>query len=283
MKSKGNKDAVYEPGHIRPQDQAALTIMQGILDDPNLSELKWLDLACGKGQMIAQLDKNLTEGTQAKISYFGYDRENSYLKVARRKTDSLNLKNAFFEVGEIRNFANSYPEDAGFDFISLTNTVHEISPHNLASILYEAVLRLSDKGSLFIYDMESLPTSELGAVPWRRHEVAEIVKALLDGLGVQGYEPAIAGWTHRTCSGWSLQLIRRHLNISRETVKKNKAQAILNTRKKIEAILKRKYDECKKALESLTYYQSETGEEAAAEASLLYDFWALSRAIEGTR
>jgi ubiquinone/menaquinone biosynthesis C-methylase UbiE len=283
MKSKGNTDAVYDDGRIRAQDQAALTIIQGTLDDPNLSEFKWLDLACGKGQMIAQLDKNLTENARAKIIYFGYDRENSYLKTARRKTDSLNLKNAVFEVGEIHNFANSYPEDAEFDFISLTNTVHEISPHNLASILYEAALRLSNKGSLFIYDMESLPTPELGAVPWRRHEVAEIIKALLDGLGVQGYEPAIAGWTHRTCSGWSLQLIRRHLNISQETIKKNKAQVILNTRKKIEAILNRKYDECKKALESLTYYQSETSEETAAEANLLYDFWALSRAIEGTR
>jgi peptidoglycan/xylan/chitin deacetylase (PgdA/CDA1 family) len=131
--------------------------------------------------------------------------------------------------------------------------------------------------------MESLPAPELGAVPWRRHEVAQIIKALLDGLGVQGYEPAIAGWTHRTCSGWSLQLIRRHLNTSRETIKKNKAQATLKTRKKIEAILNIKYGECKKALESLTYYQSETSEEAAAETNLLYDFWALSRAIEGTR
>jgi ubiquinone/menaquinone biosynthesis C-methylase UbiE len=283
MESKGNTDAVCHGGRIRPQDQAALIIVQGALVDPSIFEFKWLDLACGKGQMIAQLEKNLTGSARAKIVYYGYDRENSYLKIARRKADSLNLRGAFFEVGEIRNFANSYPEDAEFDLITLTNTVHEISPHNLASILYEAVSRLSDRGSLFIYDMESLPTPELGAVPWRSHEVAQIIKALLDGLGVKGYEPAIGKWTHSTCNGWNLQLIRRHLNVSRETIKKNKAQAISKTQRKIESLLLRKYEECEKALESLTYCQSGTDEEASAERNLLYNFWGLSRAIKGTR
>ena len=67
------------------QHQAVLTILQGILDDPNLGEYHWLDLACGKGQIISQAEKNLSVTARAKILYFGYDVDNESLKVAEKK------------------------------------------------------------------------------------------------------------------------------------------------------------------------------------------------------
>jgi ubiquinone/menaquinone biosynthesis C-methylase UbiE len=280
MKGKKQADAVFDEARLLAQHQAALTIVQGILDDPGLSEFKWLDLACGRGQIIAQLEKNLTATARSKIIYHGYDRENSYLKVARKKAESLDLKDAVFEIGELHNFHKAYSEEIGFNFITLTNTVHEISPHNLALILYESILRLSEDGSLFIYDMETLPTPEMGAIPWQKYEVSEIITALLAGLDVQSYEPAVGQWTHRTCNGWNLQLQRRYINRSREAIKKNKNQAVESTRNKIVEIIRRKYDECTRALESLTLNQSETNREDAAEIKLLYDHWALRRAIE---
>jgi ubiquinone/menaquinone biosynthesis C-methylase UbiE len=43
------------------QHQAALTLLQRLLADPGVSQLNWLDLACGKGQIITHLDENLVD------------------------------------------------------------------------------------------------------------------------------------------------------------------------------------------------------------------------------
>ena len=175
-----------------PQHQAALTLVQSRLSSPALKRFRWLDLACGRGQIIRFLDRNLSAGARAKISYFGFDINNEYARETEILADKLGFASKTIEVGEISKFDRIIDQNASFDFITLTNTVHEVQPDALADILLRTIVRLTEDGVLFIYDMERLSPPELGAVPWTRDEVQKIIFSLLDGLGCTDYRPEVS-------------------------------------------------------------------------------------------
>lgn len=126
-----DSSAFYDEKRQLTQHQSILTIIQGILGNPRLALFRWLDLACGKGQIIAQLEKNLNDESRAKIEYFGYDIQNEYIKITEKKASSLKLKSFKIKTGEISNFPDIYDVGDKFDLITLTNTVHEIMPTNI--------------------------------------------------------------------------------------------------------------------------------------------------------
>jgi hypothetical protein len=171
-----------------------------------------------------------------------------------------------------------------FDFITLTNTIHEIEPTRLAGILFNCLCRLTNDGSLFIYDMESLPSPELGAVPWKGAEFARIIGTLLHAVGVSGYSPPIGRWTHRTCKGWNAQVEKKHILRETVNIQDQRTEAISATTVVIVEILERRAAECRSVLESLTRFGSiTTGSETAGEMAALYEHWALDRALRRAR
>lgn len=282
MNSIADSDAFFDPERMLAQHQAALTLLQGMLSDPHASQIAWLDLASGRGQIISHLQKNLSETERKKIAYQGYDIDNSHSRTAAKTAESLSLAKYGFEIGEIGQFWQRGSTCGPFDFITLTNTVHEIQPLCLAEILARCVERLSTNGRLFIYDMEKLPVSELGAVLWTAAEIKTILTALFRALGSENYEPSVGTWTHRTCNGWNAQIIRSHMQLP-ENFYDRSADAITATAAKIASLLELKLKVTKTALESLTRFGAETEEEASNKEGLLFQFWALSRALEGIK
>ena len=69
----GDSSAVLEFERMLPQHQAAITLLSSLLQNPQVDKFYWLDLACGKGQIISQLNENLTIENRKKIIYHGYD------------------------------------------------------------------------------------------------------------------------------------------------------------------------------------------------------------------
>jgi len=282
VNSIADSDAFFDPERMLAQHQAALTLLQGMLSDPHKPLISWLDLASGRGQIISHLKKNLSETERKKIAYQGYDIDNSHSRTAAKIAESMGLAKYGFEIGEIRQFWERGSTGGPFDFITLTNTVHEIQPQCLAEILARCVERLSTNGRLFIYDMEKLPVPELGAVLWTAAEIKTILTDLFRALGSVNYEPSVGTWTHRTCNGWNAQLIRSHMQLP-EKVHDRSAEAITLTAKRIALLLEHKLKVTKTALESLTRFGAETEEEASNKEGLLFQFWALSRALEGIK
>lgn len=166
MSSIADSSAVLEPDRMLAQHQAALTLLQGMLDDPHHQNVRWLDLACGKGQIISHLDRNLTPRARTKLSFVGYDIENHHTRTAQQIAERMQLAHCDFDVGDLAAFHRSEKTAGPWDFITLTNTVHEIRPQSLASLLMECIARLDTSGCLFVYDMDRLSTPELGAVLW---------------------------------------------------------------------------------------------------------------------
>ncbi len=74
MSSIGDSSAELNIRRVMSQHQAAITVLQFLLVNPAIQEFSWLDLACGKGQIISQLEENIPDETlRGKIVYLGYD------------------------------------------------------------------------------------------------------------------------------------------------------------------------------------------------------------------
>lgn len=280
MGSLGDSNAIKEDQRQFAQHQAIITIIQGILPDPNLKNFRWLDLACGKGQIIMHLEDNIHHSLRSKIEYFGYDIKDDYLKIAEEKASTLELKSYDFEVGDISKFPNSYNLSRKFECITLTNAIHEISPNFLATLLFESFIRLNDDGFLFIYDMEEINPIELGAIPWKNLEFDEILSNFFCYMNVD-YCPSSGGWLHSSCRGWNIQLKRRFYDLDISEVINRRDEIINKTNNCIKNIIDKRYNTCKQALESLTKFGASTSEESDEIPKNLYQFWALSRAMEG--
>ena len=283
MNSIADSGAFWERDRMLPQHQAALTLLQARLSNPKVSMVRWLDLACGRGQIISALDKNLSPKARSLLEYWGYDINERFAKQTQKTAESLGLASFDIKVGDICSFDKLYHTDAKFDFITLTNTVHEVYPQNLAIVLVDCVLRLSEFGTLFLYDMEQISPPELGAVPWQQGEVQEIVGSLLDALGVSDYIPEVGQWPHRSCNAWNVQMQRQYLGIEHDQAIQRRAAAIGQTNETIISLLETKSKLCRNALRALTVYGAETAEEQVKKERLLYEFWAVSRALEVQR
>ncbi|MCX7004774.1 MAG: hypothetical protein NTV22_16085 [bacterium] len=65
MSAIADSDAAHDIRKILPQHQSALTLLNGRLQNPAVTAVHWLDVACGRGQIIAQLNDNLSPDHRA--------------------------------------------------------------------------------------------------------------------------------------------------------------------------------------------------------------------------
>lgn len=279
MTTIADSTAFKDTERILPQHQAALTLLQGRLSAPGIVRLSWLDLACGRGQIIVSLNRNLSPQARAKVEYWAYDLNHAFARETRKTAEGLGFATFETHVGDLSDFDKILPTGVQFDFITLTNTIHEIQPVRLATLLVNCLGRLTPTGSLFIYDMEKIKPLELGAVPWSRDDIRQILLRMLDALGASSYRPEVGLWNHSTCNGRNVQLERKHLNLSRDDVTARIEDAIKGTRGEIVELLRRRLELCRASLETLTICGAETAEEQEDKERLLFDFWSLSRAL----
>ena len=68
-----------------------------------------------------------------------------------------------------------------------------------------------------------------------------------------------------------------------EEANNHRETAIETTTSTIVDLIERKRELCKKSLETLTLCGAETGEEKDEKERLVFEFWALSRVLEGIR
>lgn len=274
-----DSEAFYDKERLLPQHQTALALIQNVVENPQLDTYSWLDLCCGRGQIITHLESMIDERSRSKISYSAYDVKSDFASLTQRKAETLGLSNVRVEVGDIANFTAIYTNDFRADFITLTNTVHEINVHILSKLYIETILRLNEPGCLFIYDMEHLPKLELGAITWSAAEMQRIIITLINSLGVTDYAPKVSRVPHKSTFCWSIQLRREYFRKSREEILEKSEEASKNTQELINGLILEKYESCKGVLDSLTKYGSDNKQEESELQSLLYDFWALSRAL----
>ncbi|GJM22515.1 MAG: hypothetical protein DHS20C15_24300 [Planctomycetota bacterium] len=277
----GDSDAASDGSRQFPQHQAALTILQDIAANPQHSKARWLDLGCGRGQILHHLSHNLDSESRAKIHYCGIDVNHLHVRETERVAQGLELAGQEVRVAELHDAVMMLKEPSRFDFITLTNTTHELAPRALASTLIASVCLLSESGRFFAYDMERLPTPELGAVAWRAEEIRRILECVCRSLDAPEFKAACSRWQHQSCTSWSIQLNKRYVattNSPSEQMIENATAVALVT---MASIIQAKLEEVQGILEAITLgHQGETLDEEEERSRLLYDYWSLSRALE---
>ncbi len=279
MPALSDSSAVREAERALPQHQTAVALLQRWLADPGI-RVRWLDLACGKGQILGSLDENLSPSARARIEFWGFDANQDFVRETERLARSANFGRTTCLVGELSGFATALAGDgARFDFITATNVVHELRPVDIAPILVDCVLQLAETGTLFVCDVETISPRELGAVAWSRSDIAAVVNRMLDEFGASTYRPEFGLWHHRTSDWWGVQIEPRHMGNDLEAWRAKRADVIGAVRGEIRAQLRRRLDRCEKALSTLTDCAPETGAEEDYKVKLLFELWAVSYAL----
>jgi hypothetical protein len=275
-----DSSAVKDDRRLLTQHQAALTLLQASLADPAISRVHWLDLACGRGQIIIALQDNFSAAERAKLIYYAFDADQRYLHETARTAQRLGFADVRTKVGNLADFARLVDSETLFDFVTFTNTAHEVRPVVLAQLLVDVILRLASRGCLFMYDMEYVNPPELGAIPWSSAEFVDLMQSVMDAFGINNYSPAIGRWRHSSTVGWNLQLHRHHLGIDSPTASAARDRAVAALSERMRHLLRAKLSACTDSLESITCLGPETPEEDEAKVRQLYDFWSLKRALE---
>ncbi|RDY30005.1 methyltransferase domain-containing protein [Lachnotalea glycerini] len=275
----GDSSAVLEFEKMLPQHQSAITLLNSMVQNPKVNKVYWLDLACGKGQIISQLNENLTLDNRKKIVYQGYDINVEYSKLVTKIASKLNFEDYDIHIGDLSSFDNILPLNMSFDFITCTNVTHEIHPQRFFQIVLGAIKRLNNNGQLFIYDMESLSNPELGALPLRGADIKRLLDIILKSAG-SSFKVSPSTWTHRTCKGWSLVINRNYLDINNYCFDNSDPDICIPLNNEIQNILYEKLEECKRVLKTFTMYGTETSDEEEQKQIALYEFWALHKALE---
>lgn len=269
-------------GRVLAQHQAALTLLQRQLSAPDTERLAWLDLACGRGQILAGLRDNLSDQARAKIDFCAYDVKQEYLLETRKTASALGFGTVSDCVGDLADFDRMLPDGERYDFITLTNSVHEVAADRLADVLVDAIRRLGDRGTAFVYDMERIKPPELGALPWKAEDFRSVALALVQGFGEAAYQPEVGRWQHTTVDGWNLQIQREHISVTSEQLDERRKDVIDAMRIAIVNVLRRRLGECQATLEKLTIYGTGTAEEQADREHLLHEHWALTRSLKAS-
>ena len=215
MANLADSGAFRDDERLLTQHHAALTSLQPRLSAPGGAPVRWLDLGCGRGQLLGSL-RDAPEEARSRLEYVGYDIDQRFVRETARQGESLKLRSIETRVGDLADFDALLPAGVQFDFITLTNTLHEIAPCSLVRVVLDVLARLAEGGSFYAYDLEWLDEPELGALPWSSEEIQKILWRVLEALGVADYRPKAFRWRHRTTYGWSIVVEQIHIPLEHE-------------------------------------------------------------------
>ncbi len=279
MSTITDANAAREPERVWGQHQAALLFLQAMLADPKVRLLRWLDLACGRGQIVSNLPRALSLSARSKLHYEGYDVHLDYTREVESRVSQMSLRSYKCEIGEISNFHKIY-QTQKFDFVTFINAAHELRPNDLALVFSEGISLLSSRGQFFGYDVESPNPMELGAIPWARDEIGEILKAICREFGVPQYQPEISWWPHQSGTAWSLHVNRAHMHCAVNELSKRRGSAREAAMKTMRNLLEGKLASVKEQLIVRTHGPLKAeGDDMEARRRLLNDYWALSHVL----
>jgi hypothetical protein len=137
--SLADSSAVSISGRVLPQHHTAVTLLGTMIAAQPEPPFDWLDLASGRGQIIAHLEDTLPDAAlRGKIRYLGYDINNEYTRETEKLASQLKFSQSRVITGELGHFPKICPPDETFSFISFTNVVHELPPRSFRHIIARA-------------------------------------------------------------------------------------------------------------------------------------------------
>jgi SAM-dependent methyltransferase len=282
MPSIADSSAILDSERVLAQHQVALTLIKAQTEDPQRPALRWLDLACGRGQILQHVTDLLSPMGRAKVHYRGVDSNQDYC----RETESFGkgiFSTCEVYLSEIEQFEAQLKKGETFDAVTITNAIHEIAPNQLVKLLPRALGRVARSGFLFAYDMEQPPDLELGAVSWHAKEIEDIVQGLLLSVGETRFLPSVSTISHKTCKAWQLHVDRSHISDKITYEDFTGPSAIKAVREIVSKKLENKLEDLTAALGSSKKYDKGISLSRESIIRMTYDYYAVCDAIDCLR
>lgn len=193
---------------------AAFLNLSHIITTRSGTTIKWLDLCCGNGNILAQIDKTIREKV-SKVEYYGFDIDKGNVDECKKIIFSkkLDQRLAKVKVDVVNLDSSPIPGDGDYDIITLLNVMHEINPFNIFPLLRKALDRCQKDGVVVIVDMIDLPHLEWGAVTWSTEHLKAVISYLTKDENITSLDEKISLLIfERKVDIYCLKLEKKHVN-----------------------------------------------------------------------
>ena len=167
--------------------EATLAVaMRCMLENSNKNDWEWLDLACGRGNLIEHCCESFGNDSN-KIHYNGLDKGDRYKNEFDLFVEEKNLRKYLAEINfiiaDFTSWKKCFHESKGiseYDWISFINVLHEIDPKEISAILLSMIKLCKKDGFIYFSDLEELVEPEADAITWTLEEIEGIFSLLFN-------------------------------------------------------------------------------------------------------
>ncbi len=168
--------------HIDIREIIAFEEVKGLLErGKSKRSIKWLDLCCGKGNILNHIKPTL--GTScSRVIYNGLDIDITHIEACRNIVVEHALDNCLKKPIDlsVQDLAKPFELKDKFDIVTILNVLHEIPPYDIYKLLKNAFKVCNYNGSVLIIDMCKLPHLEWKAITWNKDLLSELLTPILN-------------------------------------------------------------------------------------------------------
>ena len=243
------------------------------------SEITWLDIGCGNGQVLHGIEGVVGASCVRNIHYVGCDGCARYCEEAERFAREQGLHEPVIHWLRIETLWE-HLQGMRADFVSIINVTHELDPPTLAATLCDALCCVSDTGLLHVHDVRFLDRPELGSVCWDTSEVETVLDPLLTLFEWGEVERRVQQWGAEEAPDWSLNLDRALLLIDQDELVERRDEIVGNVRRAVEEALPQKRSVHDRALRAFLEEPAVTEKDRQVAAQAVYEHWTIGTWLE---
>ena len=154
--------------------------------EPELADLRWLDLCCGNGDVLEPFAGRIAPEDIPRVFYEGFDLEARFSLGCKRRLSSLGIRGdawhgGFSKLGER---LGDDPKFSKIRCVSIINALHEVPSSEIATLLLNAIRLCASNGFVFISDIEALDhaSPEPWSMPWGRQDAQKLMDVITQAL-----------------------------------------------------------------------------------------------------
>lgn len=196
-------DTMYDQNVSLEQHETACDLVKEIAIRDEDNDILWLDIACGKGQILTTLLSECSQSILSRIIYCAFDECKNYVKETKINASSIGIGDHCIEICTISEFIKSFAQQDrrnecnNISISTAINMLHEISPKIIPDLIMCILDQLKFGGLLFLYDNEELLEPEDNAITFRLKEIEDIFNIIEEvAISSSSYEeePGFPSW-----------------------------------------------------------------------------------------